>query len=109
MLPMESVMGVFPFGALMLRSKARNHNRSVAAQARSGRAWSERGHLRSNAQEKGAGKDAGPYELQVMIGSEQAGNHAIAVHIDPVGRWHTGQTRHGHDVPGDDDQELRAC
>ncbi|GEM_PF-7126509 len=92
----------------MLRNKARNHNRSVAALARSGRAWIERGHLQGNAQEKGAGKTAGPYELQVMIGSEQAGNHAIAVHINPVGRRYAGQTRHGHDVPGDDDQELRA-
>jgi hypothetical protein len=85
MLPMESVMGVFPLGALMLRNKARNHNRSMAAQARSARAWDERGHLRADAQEKGADKAAGPHELQVMNGSEQTGNHAIAVYIDTVG------------------------
>ena len=40
--------------------------------------------------------------------SEKAADDAVFVHIDPLGGRRLGQTRHGHDVPGEGHKKARA-
>ena len=46
------------------------------------------------------------HRLAFLIGSEQASDLAVGVHVDAHGGGLLGQARHGHDIAADDHHET---
>ena len=50
---------------------------------------------------------AASFRMRLSGGSEQTGDPAVFVHVDLLGGGHLGQTRHGHDLARQGNDEAR--